>query len=69
MPHTQTRLLNTKEAAKYLGLAKNTLEKYRSIGNVGPKYLRVGRRKILYRISDLEEFLFQHVYTATCEYA
>ncbi|WP_109465263.1 helix-turn-helix transcriptional regulator [Albibacillus kandeliae] len=49
-------LLNTKEAARYLGLSHYTLEKWRSKG-IGPDCLRVGSKAIRYRQSDLDAFI------------
>jgi Helix-turn-helix domain len=43
------------KAAKYLGLAKQTLAKCRCRGG-GPAYLKLGR-KVVYRRLDLEEWL------------
>ena len=48
-------LLRTPEAAALLGLKKPTLEKWRVQGG-GPVYLRVGKKAIRYRRSDIEAF-------------
>lgn len=69
MPNNESRLITTKEAALMLGLAKNTLEKYRSIGNKGPKFIRMGKNAIRYRISDIEKYISECCFSATCEYA
>lgn len=47
-----TRLLRTKEAARFLGLSIRTLEKHRTYGT-GPTYRKVGGR-VLYALRDLE---------------
>ena len=57
MPFNKHALITTEEAAKYLGLKKNTLEKYRSIGNMGPKYHRVGATAIRYKIIEIDEWV------------
>lgn len=43
------------EAARYVGLAKNTLYKYRQCG-IGPKSFAVGR-KVAYEIRELDSYL------------
>ena len=48
-------LLTVKEAADYLNLASNTLDKHRSNGT-GPEYLTVGARSIRYRKTDLDNW-------------
>lgn len=48
-------LLNATEAAEYLQLSPKTLANWRS-KNEGPRFLRVGRRRILYRAEDLIAF-------------
>lgn len=47
--------LTRKEAAKYLGLAENTLANWKSRGE-GPKPMRLGRR-VFYRLTDLQAFI------------
>jgi len=52
----QTRaLLSTKQAARYLGLAVSTLNKWRCYGE-GPKFLKLGRA-VRYMESDLQAFV------------
>lgn len=45
----------TKEAAKYLGLKRTTLEAWRCRGG-GPRYLKLGR-SVRYRLSDLDAWV------------
>jgi predicted DNA-binding transcriptional regulator AlpA len=54
--HTQCRCLDVKAAAAYLGICPRTLDNWRSQGR-GPTYIRVGGRRIVYRIEDLERYL------------
>ena len=70
MTHATDILLNTKQAAEYLHLRPNTLEKYRSIGGDGPEYIRYKRsRRIFYKKSTLDAWIDkQSGYTSTCEY-
>lgn len=50
--------LNTKEAAKFIGMSKQQLELWR-IQCGGPSFHRVGR-VIRYHIPDLREFMESH---------
>ncbi|MBY8829818.1 helix-turn-helix transcriptional regulator [Hephaestia mangrovi] len=58
--------LTTVEAAAYVGLAKNTLEKMRSYGD-GPKYIKY-RRSVRYRIKYLDAWVLAHMASNTSEY-
>ena len=49
------KLLNTKEAAEYLGLAEQTLHNYR-FNRKPPSYVKLNRR-ILYELSELDKFI------------
>ena len=48
--------MTTTEAAKYLELSEATLKRWRSQG-LGPKFFRLGQRKVRYRQDDLDEWL------------
>lgn len=48
--------LTTDEAARYLEVSAVTLKRWRAI-RTGPPYLRVGQRKIRYRVEDLDSWL------------
>jgi excisionase family DNA binding protein len=61
------RLLTTPEAASHLRVSKSYVDKLRVYGG-GPKFLRFGRRKILYRKSDLDAWTAQHSFGSTSEY-
>ena len=52
------RLLRTREAAAYTGLAKSTLEKLRVSGR-GCPYIRIGH-VVLYDADDLDAWLSAH---------
>ncbi len=62
------RLLTTPEAASYLRVSKSYLDKLRVYGG-GPKFLRFGKRKILYRKSDLDLWAAERRFGSTSEYA
>ncbi len=51
----QTQKLDNKQAAKYLGLAPQTLANFRFQGK-GPAYCKLGRR-VLYQLKDLNEYV------------
>ncbi len=50
--------MNTRAAAKYMGVAAGTLEQWRCKGK-GPAYIRVGG-KIVYARSTLTDYLRRH---------
>jgi predicted DNA-binding transcriptional regulator AlpA len=52
----QRRILRTRHAAPYVGLAESTLEKMRVVGN-GPPFVRLGARAVGYRPEDLDLWL------------
>ena len=55
--------LTTREAARYLGLAVSTLNKWRCYGS-GPKYLKLGRA-VRYRQDELDVFLEARLHRST----
>lgn len=58
------KLLTVHELATYLRISKSSLDKYRLTGD-GPKYIRVGRHAVRYRMSDVEAYLASRVTTST----
>ncbi len=50
------RALPTREAGAYIGVAKSTLEDWRTRG-IGPRFVRLGTKSIRYRVADLDAFL------------
>jgi len=59
------QILNTIEAAAYLGLAASTLEKARVAGT-GPRFLKLGRA-VRYLSSELDTYLLAHMVRSTSE--
>ena len=55
-----SQLLDTSEAAEFLGLAPTTMEHWRLVRK-GPPFVRVGPRAIRYRRADLEEWLSEQL--------
>jgi hypothetical protein len=51
-----TSLLTTNQVSTALSLQPATLKKWRVLG-IGPKYLRVGRRAVRYRLVDVKRFV------------
>lgn len=51
----QREFLNINEAATFIGMSRQTLDKWRMQGT-GPAVHRVGRR-VLYSVSDLRNFM------------
>ena len=62
--------LTTNEAAHFLRLSGRTLERFRVEGT-GPRYTKAGpgvRARVLYRRSDLEDWLKSFEYESTSQY-
>lgn len=51
-----TQLLNTKQAAQFLGLSKAFLERDRWAGAKVP-FIKIGDRAVRYRLQDLEKYI------------
>jgi excisionase family DNA binding protein len=59
--------LIVEQAADYLRVSKNYLDKLRVSGK-GPAFVRLGRRKVLYRKSDLDKWIEERIYASTSQY-
>lgn len=53
-------LLDTREAARYLKLKPQTLAHYRARGG-GPPFIRFGIRAVRYRLTDLDKWIADNV--------
>jgi excisionase family DNA binding protein len=53
---TDDRLLNSREAARYLGLEPGTLSIWRCTKRYPLSYVKIGR-KVMYRKSDVDAFI------------
>lgn len=60
-------LLKVKEAAKVIGLSASTMNKMRCTGH-GPRFYRIGKRRIGYALTDLQDWLSGSQHTSTSEY-
>jgi predicted DNA-binding transcriptional regulator AlpA len=49
-------MLTQEEAAIRLRLSAHTLARWRSLG-VGPRFVRLGNRRVLYSLSDITAYL------------
>lgn len=57
--------LQSAAASSYIGVTSKTLANWRALGE-GPRFIRLGKAgaRILYRVSDLDAFLAEHVMDA-----
>ena len=58
-------LVDTAQAARYLGLSRSTLEKFRVYGG-GPRYHKYSK-VVRYRPEDLDDWLNARVFSSTSE--
>ncbi len=61
----QSTTFTTEQAAEYVGLSSNTLNRWRYTGD-GPRYLKLGRA-VRYRQADLDAWLDERVRESTSE--
>ena len=57
---------DTRQAANYVGLSGSTLAKLRMRGE-GPVFVRLSRKKIVYRVQDLDQWLEDSRRTSTSD--
>jgi len=62
----QTQLLNTTQAAQFLGLSKAFLERDRWAGAKVP-FIKIGDRAVRYRLQDLENYIQSRVRLSTSD--
>ena len=60
-------LLNTVSAAKYLNMEPLTLVAWRTRGE-GPTFIKLGKRAIRYKFSDLHDFIEKNSHKHTSSY-
>ena len=60
------QLLNTKQAAKILGISPSFLERDRWAG-ARVKFIKIGSRTVRYRLSDLESYIDSQVRKSTSD--
>jgi predicted DNA-binding transcriptional regulator AlpA len=59
-------LLTPQQTAAYTGLAIATLQRQRTEGT-GPKFVKLGKRRVGYRLADLEAWLDGRVAESTAD--
>jgi len=62
------QLANNSAAANYIGIAAATLQYWRTTGSQKIPFIKVGGR-VMYRISDLDQWLDDHTFSHTGEYS
>ena len=62
----QTQLLNTSQAANFLGLSKAFLERDRWAGAKVP-FIKISTRAVRYRLEDLEKYIDSRVRKSTSD--
>ncbi|WP_300535976.1 helix-turn-helix domain-containing protein [Sphingosinicella sp.] len=60
--------LRTPAAAKYISVGKSTLERWRT-EETGPKFRVLGKKIVVYAVSDLDEWASQQVFAPAAERA
>lgn len=63
---TSVQLINTQEAARYLGVSKAFLERDRWAGARIP-FIKVGARAVRYRMEDLDSYIQGQVRMSTSQ--
>lgn len=63
----QIALLNTAQAASFLGVSKSFLERDRIEAALVP-FIRIGKRTVRYRIDDLEAYVSRRIQAEPDEY-
>ncbi len=53
-------LLSTQQVAEKYGVSRRTLQRWREAGH-GPKWARLGVRRVVYRLADLNAWLWAEV--------
>lgn len=59
-------LYSTKRTSNYTGLTTGALQKHRTNGT-GPQFIKVGKRRVAYRLSDIRSWLDGRVATSTAD--
>jgi predicted DNA-binding transcriptional regulator AlpA len=66
MAHEQVLIVTPDQAARLVGLTIHTLQRMRTEGN-GPKFIKLGKRRVGYRARDLAEWLDGRAATSTTD--
>lgn len=60
------KLLDTSNVSELLGVTKNTLQIWRHQGK-GPKYIKLSKRAVRYRMSDVIEWVDHFMIETECK--
>ncbi len=64
--HNEQAMMTSPELASFLRVEKQTIRVWRLRG-IGPRYVRVGHTKVLYRRADVEEWLKARTFASTSD--
>lgn len=57
-PRIQSQMLDVHDAARLIGCSTSAMAKWRMAGT-GPTYVKMGKRRVAYMVSDLETWLLE----------
>lgn len=60
------QFLTEKAAAAFLAISTRTLQRMRCAGD-GPRYVRAGKRRVIYGLSDLQQWAERFAFQSTAE--
>lgn len=63
------KYLNAEETSQFIGVAVQTLAKWRCAGGSGLPFIRVGTRRVMYAIDDLNAWMNERRVFSTSEAA
>lgn len=66
-PNKVSPLLTPAEAARWLRLSVGHLAKLRSTRSDGPPFIKVGKKIVLYRLADLENYVAERLRQSTSD--
>jgi predicted DNA-binding transcriptional regulator AlpA len=59
-------ILNPQQTADYIGSSVPTLQRFRTEGT-GPRFIKLGKRRVAYRLSDIRSWLDERVAASTAD--
>jgi predicted DNA-binding transcriptional regulator AlpA len=68
LPPPAVRLIGERELAARLGISIRCAQEWRLRGT-GPKFVRLGERRIAYNLADVEEWVAAHTVSSTAAVA
>jgi hypothetical protein len=61
------KYMNAEEASTFIGVAVQTLAKWRCVGGAGPTFIKIGNRRVMYAIDDLNAWMNARRVNSTSE--